>query len=63
MSRIQSSVKTYLELARAESRHHGLFFRLARQYFSESVVQTRADELLEAESRIVQKLPFRAAVH
>jgi tRNA-(ms[2]io[6]A)-hydroxylase len=54
---------TYLELARAESRHHGLFFRLARQYFPESVVQGRADELLEAEARIVEKLPFRAAVH
>jgi len=54
---------TYLDLARAESRHHGLFFRLARQYFPESVVQGRADELLEAEARIVEKLPFRAAVH
>jgi tRNA-(ms[2]io[6]A)-hydroxylase len=54
---------TYLDLARAESRHHGLFFRLARQYFPESVVQARADELLEAEARIVEKLPFRAAVH
>ncbi len=54
---------TYMELARAESRHHGLFFRLARQYFSESVVQTRADELLDAEARIVAALPFRAAVH
>jgi tRNA-(ms[2]io[6]A)-hydroxylase len=54
---------TYLDLARAESRHHGLFFRLARQYFSESVVQCRADELLEAEARIVEKLPLRAAVH
>jgi tRNA-(ms[2]io[6]A)-hydroxylase len=54
---------TYLDLARAESRHHGLFFRLARKYFSEDVVQSRADELLDAEARIVEKLPFRAAVH
>jgi tRNA-(ms[2]io[6]A)-hydroxylase len=54
---------TYLELARAESRHHGLFFRLARQYFSEEVVQARADELLDAEAKIVESLPFRAAVH
>jgi tRNA-(ms[2]io[6]A)-hydroxylase len=54
---------TYLDLARAESRHHGLFFRLARQYFAEEVVQARADELLEAEARIVETLPFRPAVH
>jgi tRNA-(ms[2]io[6]A)-hydroxylase len=54
---------TYLELARAESRHHGLFFRLARHYFSEEVVAARADTLLRAEAEIVQSLPFRAAVH
>ena len=54
---------TYLELARAASRHHCLFFRLARQYLSEDEVQARADELLDAEAAIVQKLPFRAAVH
>ncbi len=55
--------ETYRELARAESRHHGLFFRLARAYFPEDVVQTRADELLDAEASIVERLPFRAAVH
>jgi tRNA-(ms[2]io[6]A)-hydroxylase len=53
----------YRDLARAESRHHGLFFRLARQYFSEEVVRARADELLDAEAEIVQALPLRAAVH
>jgi tRNA-(ms[2]io[6]A)-hydroxylase len=55
--------ETYLDLARAESRHHALFFRLAREYFPESVVQRRADELLDAEARIVEALPLRAAVH
>jgi tRNA 2-(methylsulfanyl)-N6-isopentenyladenosine37 hydroxylase len=55
--------KTYRELARAESRHHALFFRLARLYFSEEVVSRRADELLLAEADIVQVLPLRAAVH
>lgn len=54
---------TYLELARAESRHHGLFFRLARLYFPEATVRARADELLTAEAEIVQSLPLRAAVH
>jgi len=55
--------ETYLELARAESRHHGLFFRLAREYFPENVVQRRADELSVAEAEIVNRLPHRAAVH
>jgi tRNA-(ms[2]io[6]A)-hydroxylase len=55
--------ETYMELARAESRHHGLFFRLARHYFSEEVVAERAAVLLRAEAEIVQRLPFRAAVH
>jgi tRNA-(ms[2]io[6]A)-hydroxylase len=54
---------TYMELVRAESRHHGLFFRLARQYFPDKVVQERADRLLDAEARIASELPFRAAVH
>ena len=53
----------YLDLARAESRHHGLFFRLAREVFSEDVVVERAAELLEAEAQIVESLPHRAAVH
>jgi len=55
--------ETYLDLARAESRHHGLFFRLARGYFPEDVVKARAAELLDAEATIVEQLPFRAAVH
>lgn len=54
---------TYMELARAESRHHGLFFRLARHYFPEDVIASRADVLLRAEADIVQSLPLRAAVH
>jgi tRNA-(ms[2]io[6]A)-hydroxylase len=53
----------YLEVTRAEARHHALFFRLARRYFSESVVQSRADELLDHEAAIVARLPLRAAVH
>lgn len=53
----------YLNLARAESRHHGLFFRLARQLFSEAEVSARASELLDFEARLVEGLPHRAAVH
>ncbi|HVU05202.1 MAG TPA: tRNA-(ms[2]io[6]A)-hydroxylase [Polyangiaceae bacterium] len=55
--------ETYMDLARAESRHHGLFFRLARHYFPEDVVRARADFFLDAEAKLVAELPFRAAVH
>jgi tRNA-(ms[2]io[6]A)-hydroxylase len=53
----------YLELARAESRHHGLFFRLARQLFGEAMTLERGAELLDYEAKLVAELPFRAAVH
>ncbi len=54
---------TYLELARAESRHHGLFFRLARKIFGEEVTLSRGTELLDYEAELVARLPHRAAVH
>lgn len=53
----------YLDLARAESRHHGLFFRLARQLFSEADVAERATRVLDFEAELVAGLPHRAAVH
>lgn len=53
----------YLELARAESRHHGLFFRLARGLFPEELVLRRGGELLDFEAELVAGLPHRAAVH
>jgi tRNA 2-(methylsulfanyl)-N6-isopentenyladenosine37 hydroxylase len=53
----------YMDLARAESRHHGLFFRLARHYFSEATVGERADALLDFEAELVKRLPHRPAVH
>jgi tRNA-(ms[2]io[6]A)-hydroxylase len=53
----------YLEVTRAEARHHGLFFRLARRYFELGLVQARASELLAAEAEIVRGLPLRARVH
>jgi tRNA-(ms[2]io[6]A)-hydroxylase len=53
----------YLELARAEARHHGLFFRLARAYFADEVIDARAGTLLDYEAQLVQRLPHRAAVH
>jgi tRNA-(ms[2]io[6]A)-hydroxylase len=53
----------YLDLARAESRHHALFFRLARFYFSEAEVAERADRLLDYEARLVETLPHLPRVH
>lgn len=53
----------YLELARAEARHHGLFFRLARAYFDEPEIDQRAATLLDFEADLVRRLPHRAAVH
>jgi tRNA-(ms[2]io[6]A)-hydroxylase len=55
--------RVYMDLARAESRHHALFFRLARMYFTADEVEARAGELLDFEAELVSKLPHRAAVH
>ncbi len=62
-NRDQRLSRIYEELARAESRHHALFFRFARQMFPESAVRERAAELLDYEARLVESLPLRPAVH
>ena len=59
----RDSFNGLLELARAESRHHGLFFRLARECFDAGEVESRAAALLDFEARLVADLPHRAAVH
>lgn len=53
----------YLDFARAEARHHGLFIRLAKKYFDSALVDERLEELLAAEAEIVADLPIRPAVH
>ena len=53
----------YTEITRSEARHHGIFVRLAREYFPTDRVDQRLDELLEAEAKIVTNLPLRPAVH
>ena len=55
--------EAYLELARAEARHHGLFFRLARACFDDPLIDERAATLLDYEAELVRRLPHRAAVH
>ena len=53
----------YTDITRSEARHHGLFVRLAKEYFPSSTVQQRLDELLDAEAELVGRLPHRPAVH
>lgn len=53
----------YERLTRAESQHHALFLRLARLYFPIPDVESRLDELLDAEAKIVTALPLRPALH
>ncbi len=53
----------YLEFWCAEARHHGLFLRLARKYFSVLEIEDRYDYLLDQEARIVASLPLRPAMH
>ncbi|MEM9071835.1 MAG: tRNA-(ms[2]io[6]A)-hydroxylase [Myxococcota bacterium] len=60
----EGELKTfYARIAGSEARHHALFVRLARTYFEVPLVQSRLDELLEAEAAIVTKLPLRARLH
>jgi tRNA-(ms[2]io[6]A)-hydroxylase len=53
----------YRDIARSEVRHQGLYQDLARRYFDEGVVETRLEDLLDAEARIIRDLPSRAALH
>jgi len=55
--------KDYWELARAEARHHGLFFRLARACFTEEEVESRSSTLLDFEAELVRSMPHQARVH
>jgi len=58
-----SLAEPYRELARAEARHHGLFFRLARNEAGAAATEKRAAELLAFEAELVKTLPLRARVH
>ena len=53
----------YTDITRSEARHHGLFIRLAKEYFPTATVEHRLDELLDAEAELVARLPHRPAVH
>lgn len=53
----------YMDITRAEARHHGLFLRLARIYFDDSAIEPRLAELLDTEAQLVDGLPIRPALH
>ncbi len=53
----------YMDLARAESRHHAFFFRLARLLFDEAETRHRADQLLDLEAWLIETMPIHPRVH
>ncbi|MGI1678828.1 MAG: tRNA-(ms[2]io[6]A)-hydroxylase [Cellvibrionaceae bacterium] len=53
----------YTTLASSEARHANQFIELAELYFKNDTINTRLDELLDIEAKIVTELPFRAALH
>jgi tRNA-(ms[2]io[6]A)-hydroxylase len=53
----------YAEIARSEVRHQDLYLRLARLYFPSGALDSRLEELLACEARIIADLPPRAALH
>ena len=53
----------YRRLAREEAGHYMVFVRIARQYFSEAVIASRLDQLLDKEVEAMFSVPLRAAVH
>lgn len=55
--------KFYQDIAKSEEKHKNLFVELALEYFEETLVFTRLDEILIEEARICASLPFRAALH
>ncbi len=57
-------VKTlYMDLSRAERRHHEQFLELASLYFEADAIAARLEELLDAEAEIARSLPLRPALH
>lgn len=55
--------KFYTELAKSEDGHQKLFLRLARAVADEVEVNERLTLFLDAEAKLVESLPLRAAVH
>jgi len=53
----------YMAIAASEKTHMNLFVELAYEYFDKAEVDERLEEILIAEAKICETLPFRAALH
>ncbi|HBD13410.1 MAG TPA: tRNA-(ms[2]io[6]A)-hydroxylase [Porticoccaceae bacterium] len=53
----------YRDITRSEDRHRDLFVKLAANYFDQSEITRRVDELLDFEAMLVRGLPHRPALH
>lgn len=53
----------YVAIAKSEEKHKNLFVELAYEYFDNSEVDTRLEEILIAEANICKSIPFTAALH
>jgi tRNA-(ms[2]io[6]A)-hydroxylase len=55
--------RIYADLTQSEARHHAMYLQLAKTYFEETIVSSRADELLEFEASVVAELPLLPRLH
>lgn len=53
----------YQAIAHSEARHAHLFLNLAEQYCPSTALNSRLDELLGTEAKILNQLPHRAMLH
>jgi tRNA-(ms[2]io[6]A)-hydroxylase len=53
----------YRSITRSELEHQDLFEQFANKYFDAKSVQTRLEDLLDVEAKIVSDLPIRPALH
>jgi tRNA-(ms[2]io[6]A)-hydroxylase len=55
--------RLYQELAQSEDGHQELFYRLAEKTAGEEEATQRLDVLLDAEVKLIHRLPLRSAIH
>lgn len=53
----------YIAIAKSEEKHKNLFVELAYEYFSKNEVDIRLEEILIAEAKICESIPFTSALH
>lgn len=60
----ESALKQFYQaITRSEQRHNNLFIELAELYFPDAIIETRLDQLLDIEAKILSGLPVRPALH